>query len=72
MLQYQRELGHSYDPFSVAVMKNDLNVSHIPRKISFVSSIFLLHGGSIYSRVIGSKCYSAHCEEHHNRRVEVE
>ena len=59
-LQYQRELGNSYDPFSVAVMKNDLNVSHIPRKISFVCSIFLLHGGSIYSRDIGSKCYSTH------------
>ena len=59
-LQFQRKLGNSHDSFSVAVMKNDVIVGHMPRKISSVCSIFLLHGGSIYCRVIGSRCYSAH------------
>ena len=57
-LQLQRELGNSHDTFSVAVMKNYVTVGHIPRKISFVCSIHLLHGGSIYCRVIGLRCYS--------------
>ena len=52
-----RGLGNSHDPFSVAVMRNDVIVGHIPTS---VCSIFLLHGGSIYCRVIGSRCYSAH------------
>ena len=54
-----RGLGNSHDAFSVAVMRNDVIVGHIPKKISSVCSIFLLHGGSIYCRVIGSRCYSA-------------
>ena len=59
-LHFHRELGNFHDPFSVALMKNDVIVGHIPKKISSVCSIFLLCEGSIYLRVIGSRCYSRH------------
>ena len=54
----QRERTNSEDPFAVAVMKGETIVGHVPRKISAVCTIFIQRGGSILSRVTGSRCYS--------------
>ena len=49
---------NSKDPFAVAVVKSQVAVGHIPRKISSICSMFLRHGGTICCRVTGSRCYS--------------
>ena len=54
-LPCQREPMNSKDPFAVAVVKSQVAVGHIPRKIS---SMFLRHGGTICCRVTGSRRYS--------------
>ena len=40
-LSCEREIGNSMDPFVVAVVKNDVTIGHIPRRISSVCSLFL-------------------------------
>ena len=49
---------NSKDPFAVAVVKSQVAVGHIPRKISSICSMFLRHGGTICCRVTGSRRYS--------------
>ena len=57
-LSCQRESGNSADPFAVAVVKNDMTVGHVPRRISSVSSLFLRKGGVIKVRIIEIRRYS--------------
>ena len=40
-LSCEREIGNSMDPFAVVVVKNDVTIGHIPRRISSVCSLFL-------------------------------
>ena len=50
----KRETGNTFDPFAVAVMRGDTNaISHVPRKISSICSLFLHRGGSITCQVSG-------------------
>ena len=49
---------NSKEPFAVAVVKSQVAVGHIPRKISSICSMFLRHGGTICCRVTGSRRYS--------------
>ena len=57
-LACKRERGNSKDPFAVAVTKSERIVSHVPRKISAVCTMFLRRGGSIICWVTGSRRYS--------------
>ena len=57
-LPCQREPMNSKDPFAVAVVKSQVAVGHIPRKISSICSMFLRHGGTICCRVTVSRRYS--------------
>ena len=42
----------------MAVMKNEVVIGHLPRKISKLCSIFLREGGSIYCTVTGRRRHS--------------
>ena len=57
-LPCQREPMNTKDPFAVAVVKSQVTVGHIPRKISSICSMFLRHGGTINCRVTASRRYS--------------
>ena len=46
------------DPFAVAVVRSEVTVGHIPRKISSVCGLFLRRGGTIMCKVTGSRRYS--------------
>ena len=54
-----REPTNQEDHFAVAVMKDSNIVGHVPRKISFICSLFLRQSGSIICRVTGNKQYSS-------------
>ena len=54
----RREDNNLHDLFSVAVIKNDYVVGHVPKKISTTCSLFLRHGGNIMCIVTGSRRYS--------------
>ena len=58
-LTCQRECGNTEDPYAVAVLKDDVVVGHIPRKISTMCSMFLRRRGTIMCTVTGHKRYSA-------------
>ena len=51
------------DRYAVAVMDGTNVVGHVPRKISRICFIFLLHSGSIICRVTGLKQYSQDLEQ---------
>ena len=55
----QREPLNSSDRYAVAVMKDDVIVSHLPRYLSRVLSLFLLRNGTIECIVTGSRRYSS-------------
>ena len=55
----QREPLNSSDRYAVAVMKDDVIVSHLPRHLSRVLSLFLLRNGTIECIVTGSRRYSS-------------
>ena len=57
-LPCKREAGNRVDAFAVAVMKDGTVVSHVPKKISSVCSLYLRRGGSIICRATGSRRYS--------------
>ena len=40
-LSCEQEIGNSMDLYAVAVVKNDVTIGHIPRRISLVCSLFL-------------------------------
>ena len=46
-LPCETEAGNRVDAFAVAVMKDGTVVGHIPKKISFVCSLYLRRGGLI-------------------------
>ena len=56
-LQCARETNNIHDPFAVAVLKDNIIVGHIPKKMSAVSSLFLRRSGSIVCQVNGSRRY---------------
>ncbi len=54
-----REQNNVVDRYAVAIMKeNTLTVSHLPRKISKISSLFLCCGGVLTCKVTGQKRHS--------------
>ena len=54
----RKEDDNIHHLFSVAVIKNDYVVGHVPKKISTTCSLFLCCGGSIMCTVNGSRRYS--------------
>lgn len=59
ILECRRETGNGHDPFAVAVLKEDVIVGHLPRKMSAVFSLFLRRHGTITCQVNGSRRYSS-------------
>ncbi len=57
-LPCQWETVNHRDPFAVPVLKDEVIVGHVPRKISSICSIFLRRNGWISCRVTGSRRYS--------------
>ena len=57
-LHCKRELGNRQDPFAVVVVRAAVTVSHVPKKISSVCSMFLRRGGAIKCEVTAPKHYS--------------
>ena len=62
-LECKREPGNPHDTHAVAVIKtisgSNVTVGHLPRATSPICSIFIRHGGTIISRVNGTRGYSA-------------
>ena len=59
----KREDGNRFDPFAVAVCNGDMVIGHVPRKISFVCSLYIRRGSEIHCRVTGSRHFSADLEQ---------
>ena len=58
-LTCKRELDNVEDRYAVAICKDeDTVVGHVPRKISFLCSVFIRRGGSIHCLVNGDRRYS--------------
>ena len=51
-LECKRESGNPRDRYAVAVCKGDEIVGHVPRYISTLCSLFIRHGGIVYSIVL--------------------
>ena len=54
----EREPFNDANQYGVAVLKDDTVVSHIPRKISRICSLFLARGGAITCIPIGRRYFS--------------
>jgi len=54
-LTCEREPMNSCDRYAVAVLKDDVVVDHLPRKLSWILSLFLLRNGTIDCVVIGGE-----------------
>ena len=54
----KREAGNTFDPFAVAVMRGTTVISHVPRRISSICSLFLRKEGSITCQVTGHRQFS--------------
>jgi len=54
----KREPFNWIDRYNAAVLKNDIVVDHIPKKLSRTCSLFLARGGCISCIVMGSRRYS--------------
>jgi len=54
----EREPINSSDRYEVAVLKDDVVVSHLPRKLSWILSLFLLRNGTIDCVATGGTRYS--------------
>lgn len=59
VLVCSREPTNVADRYAVAVLKDDVIVGHLPRKIAKLCSLFLRRGGSIDCTVTGRRRYSA-------------
>jgi len=57
-LECEQESGNLHDRYAVAVLKAEVIVGHVPRKISTLCFIFIRNGGSISSTITGSRRYS--------------
>ena len=50
------EFGNVFDMYAVAVVKDEeITVGHIPRKISYISHLFLRRGGQIVCQGSGNR-----------------
>ena len=58
ILVCERELDNMEDRYAVAGLKDEDVFGHIPRKISFLCSVFIRRGGEIHCIVTGDCCYS--------------
>ena len=54
-VECQREPCNIKDRYAVAVIKDEIIIGHLPRKVSRVSSLFLRRGGSIQSIIVGRR-----------------
>ena len=54
----RREVGNTFDPFAVAVMRDDTVIGHVPRRISSICAMFLRREGSITCEVTDSRRHS--------------
>ena len=57
-LECTQEPGNLHDRYAVAVLKEGIDVGHVPRKISVLCCIFLRKGGTIVSAITGTRRYS--------------
>ena len=57
-LPCKSEGGNCSDRFAVAVVKDGIVVSHVPRLFSAACTVFLKRAGVILCRVIGSRTYT--------------
>ena len=57
-LPCRRETNNVTDRYSVAVIKDDAIVGHLPKKYSKIFSLFIRRGGSITCKVIERRHYS--------------
>jgi len=58
-LPCEREEENDTDRYAVAIMKPSVGVvGHVPRYMSRLCSLFIRHGGAIYSIVTGNRQYS--------------
>lgn len=55
----RREPTNSADRYAVAVLKEEMIIGHLPRKMSKVCSLFLRRGGSIRCKVTSGRRYSS-------------
>ena len=55
----EREMLNPNDRYTVAVMKDDIVIGHLPRALSCTSSLFIARGGAITCIVSGPRRYSA-------------
>ena len=58
-LKCEREKNNAKDPYAVAVVRRNVIVGHLPRKISRISALFLKRQGKISCKVLGRRRYSA-------------
>ena len=56
-LLYEREMLNSTDGYAVAVLKDNVNISHLPRALSQKCSLFTARGGAITCVVNGAQKY---------------
>ena len=59
VLSCEREPWNTNDRYAVAVKKDGMIITHLPKKILRVCSLFLRRGGCISCTVTGTKRYSA-------------
>ena len=57
-LKCEREKNNAKDPYAVAVVRENVIVGHLPRKISRISALFLKRQGKISCKVLGRRRYS--------------
>lgn len=67
ILECVREPSNHKDRYAVAVLKDGNIVGHLPKKISFVCSLFVRRGGTIHCTVTENRRYSAEWP----RRLEI-
>ena len=53
-LKCEREKNNAKDPYAVAVVRKNVIVGHLPRKISRISALFLNRQGKISWKVLGT------------------
>ena len=53
------ELSNPEDRFAVAVVRGEVTVGHVSKRISSICSSFLWRGGTITCKITGTRRYSA-------------
>ena len=51
-LQCEREKNNAKDPYAVAVVRKNVVVGHLPRKISRISALFIKRKGKIRCKAV--------------------